>query len=359
MTWFGDYCEAAAETDQLVPGPRHTHLLVAGLVGEVGSVLAEVKKQGREPDAYPAYRGRLAEELGDMLWYLARLCFPFGPPWPASVRSSPQPEGVGYDDRMAHAIALGSTAGELLRTVDRDEEIALDDLMRALSALDRMAVSAGASLEEIAGQNLDKIRSRWPRDRKFLPLFDDDFALEEQLPRELQVEFKQIERRGESSLILLRCNGLTLGDRISDNIANPDFYRFHDVFHFSYAVYLGWSPVTRSVFRCKRKSDPHLDENEDGARAGIIEEAVSAIVFGRAKEMNFYEGIEQVDYDLLKVVQELVRGFEVDRVPLWQWEQAILEGYRVFRALRDNGGGSVTLDLARRDLRYRKAALCA
>ncbi len=75
-------------------------------------------------------------------------------------------------------------------------------------------------------------------------------------------------------------------------------------------------------FDCKRKSDPRVDENQDGARARIIEEAVSAIVFSRAKETRFYDGIDQVDYDLLKTITEFVRGFEVQAVPLWQWEAA-------------------------------------
>ena len=67
------------------------------------------------------------------------------------------------------------------------------------------------------------------------------------------------------------------------------------------------------------------------------------IVFSRAKEMDFFAGAEQVDYDLLKTIQEHVAGYEVDQVPLWQWEEAILEGYRVFRLLRDQRGGLVVV----------------
>ena len=95
-----------------------------------------------------------------------------------------------------------------------------------------------------------------------------------------------------------------------------------------------------------------MDENQDGARARIIEEAVSAIVFSRAKEAGFYEGIDHIDYDLLKTISDCVQGFEVDRVPLWQWEEAILKGYGVFRELRKNGSGTVTVDLLNRGLRY-------
>ena len=218
-------------------------------------------------------------------------------------------------------------------------------------ALLRVACAVRVELRDAARRNLEKTESRWPPVREFVPLFDDDFDEEEQLPRTLDVEFRQIGRSGKK-VVLLRCNGLNLGDRLTDNIDEPDFYRFHDIFHLAHAVYLGWSPILRVLLNCKRKSNPRVDENEDGARARIIEEAVSATVFSRAKETRFYDGIDHVDYDLLKTISEFVRGFEVEAVPLWQWEEAILNGYRVFRALRDNGGGTVTVDMNNRDLRY-------
>ena len=42
--------------------------------------------------------------------------------------------------------------------------------------------------------------------------------------------------------------------------------RFHDIFHLSYAAILGWSPTVRALLRCKRKSDPRVDEVEDGGK---------------------------------------------------------------------------------------------
>ena len=104
--------------------------------------------------------------------------------------------------------------------------------------------------------------------------------------------------------------------------------------------------------RTKRKSNSKVDEAQDGARAGIIEEAISAIVFSRAKQLNLFDGLDHVDFDLLKTVKEFVEGFEVAAVPLWQWETAILDGYRVFRALCAGPGGRVTLDLGARQLIY-------
>ena len=54
-------------------------------------------------------------------------------------------------------------------------------------------------------------------------------------------------------MIFQRCNGINIGDRLTDNAMNPDDYRFHDVFHYAYVAVLGWSPVICSLFRLKRR----------------------------------------------------------------------------------------------------------
>lgn len=118
-------------------------------------------------------------------------------------------------------------------------------------------------------------------------------------------------------------------------------------------MYLGWSPVLRSLLKCKRKSLPNIDENQDGARAQIVEEAVAAYVFSHAKEMGYFDGVSSLDYELLKAIRELVKDYEVKDVPLYRWEDAILAGFRVFRELAKNRGGSVDLDFERRTLTFR------
>ena len=349
MSWLTEYSEGAARTDRLAGKPNHTETLAAGLFGEAGSVLAELKKEDRETQAYPAYRNRLVEELGDLLWYLVRFSTVVVSFELADLDPPHHPPEQRSDRTLKHALALGTAIGELCALQQEAGNVAVERLQAVWDALFRVADGAGISLYDAAQQNLAKIGSRWPSEHKFIPFFDDSFEEWEQLPRKLHVEFRQIERSG-TKVVILRCNGLNFGDRLTDNIEYTDFYRFHDVFHFAYAVYLGWSPVMRSLLNCKRKSDPRLDENQDGARAGIIEEAISAVIFSRAKEMEFYRGIDHVDYDLLKTIQEFVRGFEVEQAPLWQWEVAILQGYRVFRTLRDNNGGKVTLDMLNREL---------
>ena len=354
MSWLIDYCDGAERTDRLTAHRNHVALLATGLFGETGSVLAELKKTQRETGAYPSYRNRLMEEIGDLLWYFARLVTLLAP------SEAPKLDKLTQDsvrprrdeDAMSDAFTLGGAAGALLTTLQQNtDNVAVSQLGTIWRALLRLSSAMHIDLHEAARRNLEKTQSRWPPAREFSPLFDDDFEDEEQLPRALDVEFRQIDRGGKL-VVLLRCNGLNLGDRLTDNIDEPDFYRFHDIFHLAHAVYVGWSPILRVLLNCKRKSNPRVDENEDGARARIIEEAVSATVFSRAKETRFYDGIDHVDYDLLKTISEFVRGFEVEAVPLWQWEEAILNGYRVFRALRDNGGGTVTVDLVNRDLCY-------
>ena len=86
------------------------------------------------------------------------------------------------------------------------------------------------------------------------------------------------------------CDGINIGDRLTDNAVTPDDYRFHDVFHFAYVAVLSWSPVLRSLLRLKRKSDPEIDEAQDGARAMLIEEGITTWIFGVAGELNFFDG---------------------------------------------------------------------
>ena len=354
MSWLIDYCNGAEKTDQLTNHPDHVALLATGLFGETGSIFAELKKRQRETEAYPSYRNRLMEEIGDLLWYFARLVTVLAPSEVQKLdKLAGRPPRPGDNDAMNDAFTLGAAAGALLATLQQktNNNIVASQLDTIWRALLLIASALRINLHKAAQENLKKTQSRWPPVREFVPLFDDDFDEEEQLPRALDVEFRQIER-GDKQVVLLRCNGLNLGDRLTDNIDHSDFYRFHDIFHLAHAVYLGWSPVVRVLLNCKRKSDPSMDENQDGARARIIEEAVTAIVFSRAKETRFYDGIDHVDYDLLKTISEFVRGFEVERIPLWQWNEAIRNGYRVFRDLRANGGGTVTVDLINRDLRY-------
>jgi hypothetical protein len=204
---------------------------------------------------------------------------------------------------------------------------------------------------DVVRSNLRKVRGAFlePQAEVLVDLdFDSKFGIEEQLPREFRIRVNQ---RG-SGKSYLQWNGVFIGDPLTDNIADRDGYRFHDVFHFSNAAILHWSPVMRALIRHKRKSNPKFDEEQDGGRAIVVEEGIAAWIFSRAKELNFFENQEKVSLEILKTIGEFVSGFEVEKCPLKLWEKAILEGYAVFRKLKENQGGWIIGNREQRTIKY-------
>ncbi|GAW39752.1 MazG nucleotide pyrophosphohydrolase domain protein [Brevundimonas sp. SH203] len=64
------YADQAAKTDRSVEGQSLAFPLL-GLFGETGSLLSALKKKQRDRASSVAYSDSVAEELGDVLWYLA------------------------------------------------------------------------------------------------------------------------------------------------------------------------------------------------------------------------------------------------------------------------------------------------
>lgn len=370
---LNEYQRIAAGTDQNATAGRDgLEFPLLGLFGETGSLLSELKKKQRDKDSYFAYEDTVIEESGDTLWYLANIAGRVGitlEELANCAEQSPQrittfaemqeslirPNGINSTAAtglLELASAVGKLVARPLLGTPEDRPRALADLAAVLSCLVQSASDAKVGMPTAAKKNLDKITSRWPVVPKFTPLFDEDFPAEEQLPRELEITLAEKTYAGRT-FVMQQCRGINIGDRLTDNRSTPDDYRFHDVFHLAYAGILGWSPVTRALFKLKRKSNPHKDENEDGARAVLLEECISTWVFNRGGRFNFYEHISSVDYDLLKGISTFVRGYEVEICPLWMWERAILEGYKIFRFMQEHRSGVVTLDLRKRTLEVR------
>jgi len=72
-----------------------------------------------------------------------------------------------------------------------------------------------------------------------------------------------------------------------------------------------------------------------------------------AKLLNFFEGQKGVSFDLLKTVNQFVDGYEVAACPMKLWEDAILQGYSVFRQVRANGGGIIIGNRGSRRVMYK------
>ena len=228
-----------------------------------------------------------------------------------------------------------------------------EDLGDLLWYLANVATKFGLDLDRIAEQNLAKTQDRWGDETPEKPrLFDEGRPPMEQLPRRFEITVMQTVEEGRAKV---ECwwDGLQVGDYLTDNAYEDDGYRFHDVFHFAYAALLGWSPILRKHMKRRRESDPVVNEVEDGGRAKVIEEAVSALVYDYAKKHDYLADVKTLDYPLLKTVNALVVDREVGVRSLREWEAAILAGYDIWRQVRSSGGGVVIGDLDQRTLSYR------
>lgn len=174
--------------------------------------------------------------------------------------------------------------------------------------------------------------------------FDENFDEMEQLPRRFTVDFKSVQVGGKEKTIV-SIDENQVGDVIDDNSKDKDAYRFHDIFHYTFAAILGWSPCTRAMMKRKRKSKPDVDEIEDGARATITEEAISLMIFNKAKQKHFFQEQIKVSPSLLNWVKEMTSSFEVSVRSKKEWEIAILKGYSLFRELIKNNGGKIQFNM--------------
>lgn len=200
------------------------------------------------------------------------------------------------------------------------------------------------SLSDIAAANLCKVKERWASECTEPLTFDAELSEGERLPRRFEVELTDLDG-GTRRRVRVLNDGKPLGAVLTDNAYDPDGYRFHDVFHFAYAAVLGWSPITRALLRRKRKSQPLLDEVEDGGRAAVIEEGVVALAFDYGRRHHFLDGVAAVDSQLLRTIKDMTSHLEVQRCTTGDWEQAILQGFGVWRAVVAARGGRIAVDL--------------
>ncbi|PQA86017.1 nucleoside triphosphate pyrophosphohydrolase family protein [Hyphococcus luteus] len=365
---LSEYECAVAPTDRF--SDTEVIPILLGLFGEVGSVMSTSKKLHREKSAFAGYRRDVEEELGDTLWYVAALCRRLkvnlsdifaevleGNGYTINVAANGDPNNPVAKVMSTTDLApldsillrLGEQSARLLN-MDMDPATAKPLLLEFIRVYIEAVQASGVSFAAVLKGNIAKACGRFitpsPDD---LPDFDADFPEEEQLPREFEIEITQ-RADGRS---YLRWRGVFIGDPLSDNIGDPDGYRFHDVFHFANAAVLHWSPTFRALIKHKRKSKKDVDEAQDSGRAIVIDEGLSAYIFSHAKSLDFFEGQKGVSFDLLKAVQNFVRGYEVEQCPLHLWENAILQGYDVFRQMRENEGGVVVGNRKERTLRYK------
>ena len=285
---IAEYQRLAQASDHQPEGKDSLIVPLLGLAGETGTLLSSYKKYLRDGDAHKLFAQKTTEDLGDILWYLA------------------------------------NTAQKL-----------------------------GVQLDDAAKANLAKTQDRFgpqPQASSFTS-FDDGYPENERLPSRLLITFIEA-REGDKTVLRIKLDGEQVGDYLTDNAFEEDGYRFHDAFHFAFATLLGWSPVTRHILKRKRRSNPSVDTVEDGGRARVFEESISALAFERARQHDFYKNVTEIDYDLLRTIRELVANQEVRIRTARDWEYAILEGFRIWRILNEHRGGTVTFDRVNRSIDF-------
>ena len=401
---FNEYQNIANQTDQQ-PGsgaiqddPYTIMVPLLGLAGEAGELLAEHKKWLRDGNSYKLFPERVTEELGDLLWYLTNVATKHGRDLGdiacsnlerirALGRDSARHNAQSQQERLSSRVelneyqqlanqtdpcipaevapdgtyavlipmlGLAGKAGALLGDHEqwfldgasfelRPERVA-EQLGSILWYLCDAASKHGLHLEDVASYNLDKISRRWgPATRSLVQckLFDGDYPEHERLPRQMDILIKP-DGPGKT---LTFVNGNRFGDPLTDNQYEDDGYRFHDIFHLSFASMLSWSPTVRALLRRKRKSNPVVDEIEDGGRAMVLEEGISALVFSYAERRNYLDGAEGVDYALLRNIREMTAHLEVGCRTEADWERAIVTSFQLWREVRRAGEGHIYADL--------------
>ena len=299
---LGEYQARARETDQnpregrggsLLEPSREQVIPLLGLVGEVGALLSEYKKLLRDGEIHRSFRDEVAEELGDVLWYVANVADKF--------------------------------------ELDL-EEIAEANLRKVRGRW--MSPEGGVRFYD-EGQDASQ---RLPR------VFEYGFQ-EERTDGATRV------RMVEAS------SGRPTGDPLRDNTYEDDGYRFHDVIHLAFAAYLGWSPVLRKLLRKERRlvhrTPDTVDDAEDGGRAQVVEEAIVAAAYIYAEDHAFLDGAPTVGQQLLRHIASMTRKLEVGDRSAWEWDRALLSGFAVWRELARNGGGCVVGDLKGPSLVFR------
>jgi NTP pyrophosphatase (non-canonical NTP hydrolase) len=285
---LNDYQSQASKTDQRPDASEQAMLIpMLGIAGEIGTLLAEYKRQIRDGEANVLFREHVREELGDILWYAANL-----------------------------------------------------------------ATKIGWQLEDIATYNLDKTRDRWNALGTSPHYFDETYPTNERLPRRFDVLFAYDDVNGQKKLVVTDDLGQPVGNPLSDNAYEGDGYRFHDAYHFTFAALLGWSPVARRNFKRKRKSDPVVDEVEDGGRGWVIEEGIAALSFAYASEHDYFSTTAYVDEALLRTVRTLTATVEARVRSGHEWANAIVTGSRMWRLLKEHDGGRLKGDLEKRTIEY-------
>jgi len=295
---------------------RALNAALFGLGSETGSLLDIQKKLLTDHLDLKVGRDRARQELGDLLWYVARV-----------------------------SDALGFTL----------EEIATANLARVVD----MWGDGANTLAKLREYDTGGEQERFPRRLKFrLEEFDHEeggrtlkrasITLVEAEPNDFPDGIIRVDDTKTRGFAV----NAPFGQNLTDNSQRDDGYRYHDAIHMAFMACLHWSATMRSLLGIKRKSDDAKDHNDDSARPIFLEEGLAAVLAALSvRRMNF-EADANIDGDVLGAVVACTRDLEVADVPGWAWRIVIVMSFKAMRQLEQNDGGYLTADLDARTLTF-------
>jgi NTP pyrophosphatase (non-canonical NTP hydrolase) len=290
-------------------------LSILGLLGEGGSLSSLMKKLRRDSMTIENTQELIKRELGDVLWYVS------------SIATHCQLD-------LTSIAELGLERAEEKHGDNREEKWS--------------PTVIGGALDSVYPDN-----ERFPRNIVFY--FKETL---EGGKKKVSVSLFTADREGleitYSTKKMPSSGGrlFRLGDELTDNATREDGYRYHDALHVGFLAVLGWSPVLRQLMGLKRKSDPMVDEVEDGARAIDIEEGISSWLASNAHLANFYLEPSNVDTETLDFLQTYTKDREVNKIPAWAWKYAICGGFRLWKCLETSRGGYAKVNLDKHSVEF-------
>jgi NTP pyrophosphatase (non-canonical NTP hydrolase) len=291
-----EYQIAASKTDQFkkrgvatLSKPDKADLVpLLGLTGEVGALLAEYKKLLRDGPVHLRFHDRLAEELGDTLWYISTVATRFG--------------------------------------------LSLEKI-------------ASANLEKVHDR-WSRPKRRAPLDATFPPKerlprrFTYRFAYAPRKDGSPGVAL--LDYRGKQIGDLLTDNAYKVdGYRFHDVM----HFAFVALLGWSPVARKHLDKKRKS----RRRTD---EVEDGGRASVIDEAIVAMVFDYIEHDLAATKGITRIDSETLRGVRALTRGFEVHARTEAEWEEAILKGLDVWRQVEAHDGGSVTGDFARRSFTF-------
>lgn len=315
---FDDYQTTASGSNALArkDPDRALNAALFGLGSETGALLDIQKKLLTDDLAFEVGKERARQELGDLLWYVARV-----------------------------SNALGFSLNEIAEM--------------NLERVRDMWGQEGDTLTQLDEFDSGGREERFPR---FLRFQFDEFdhqeggrtlkragiTLVEATPNDFPdgpINVDQNKTRGYTV-------GGPFGQNLTDNSQRDDGYRYHDAIHIAFMACLHWSATMRSLLGVKRKSDDAKDYEEDSARPIFLEEGLAAVLAALSVRRLNFAAEANIDGDVLQAVKACTRDLEVSNVPGWAWRKVIVMGFMAMHELEANGGGYLVANLDDRTVTF-------